>query len=1522
MSETITWLHLSDRHIRPLNSWDAKRPVRQLIDDLRGLQARHHLRPDLVLFTGDLAFGQITSKGETLESEYAEGIGFLSRVCNAFDPPIPPEDVFLVPGNHDTNREVVTADHTAWLDEKATRDSIIEIIRDKDSRWQEYFARMDAYRAFVQRAGYTHILPDPDRLVYAVKRTLGGHTIGIAGFNSAWSCYGGKEKGRIWMGAAWQLETLANRLQDCDFKLALIHHPRGWLVDEEDSSFWRDLRERFAVCLHGHEHTAWVEQEARTNHILISAGACYDRSDKSNGYTLVHLVPEELRGQAWFRRYDSRGEGAWVPEIIANKTDDKGVWHLENLRWLRKPKFEPTPAPTVTVDEFKSKAVEFASEHAAVAIPTGAAPQIPSTPASETGAAIAGAAGRIEPAIPADDAGGSGIGRVVKATLAKLDVLIKKGSFTEADLLLKRCIEENSGRLSAREMFRLTVQEGEIHFERGDRAAAADAYRRAAGHLDAAEPQARYFAALGDELGGREADAHGSYTLLKEEHPGYETAAVLSGWIRTAPSEMSPAQIESQLTEEQCQSPEVAFTLSGHGSRASDYAFAEKYGRIAQSARPDWVDACDQLGVTLLQKEFGPRVSAGYIRPVARPNPTTIEAERLLKHALECLKDVSSEWRKAAICTNLGVLYTATGRVVEATRYYAQAHKHEPHNAEIVVQYVLSLDRAGKSGEAIDQLRSWLKTHQSTRATLLFANFLAASHAPELNQANAAEVVTILDGIAANVAQMSREERADWVCLHVQVQLAAGEAKSARTWFDGLDISILPAAERGFVDALICRANGDLAAATERARAAAANAENSPPSVIRNIAQLLEQLGDRRMALPLWKRVCTFTALGLEESHYINCAQHLEEREAVVEACRKLRGNGVRRSAIVLAELGALEIMSPERLIERLRELLDEPVSRRLKPELRALLSSKAIQLGKQEFIDTDPRHLPAAASVRSARVGRLVVEVLRSNPNRMLPVEYAYELIRRFPDDLDAHIAMLYSVGLNGTPVEVPTPQVVAVGTAVRYEDQESRQDEWWIIEDSPRPSISRRERKPADPLSQRLAGKAVGDTVVLRDRPAPAKIATVKEIISKYVYRWRTCADNLETSFPGQNVLWKIQAKDENAIEVLRKQFQDREDHVKKVNGVYASHPVPLFMLANAFGASICEALQHVISTPELEVRCCDGNRQERRAAMAAWVRCKKVVIDASSLATLYALRVAGIYKPGQVLRALDRHCIISEHVLADARMLLEHMPQSGLMKIGTHAGRLFRYDITTDQAQSARETLRDFLTEIQSVCEIAKGSQPSAEEAPWYKQYLDVFGQGTAESIRLSSEEDAILWSDELVVHLVCRSQIADRRIWTPLLMDAVLAEKKPQSQKAALATLYLYQAGYSFVGVPFKVLMVAVEKSEWLPSKPPLRAALKQFADPRVLPQDLIRTGAEFLNRLWLETDQSREQKRAKKITDHTLTRMSNRPDGAYLVWKVVDAMEGLRRINREKARNWRHAAAQWLGRKKWAPVDLR
>lgn len=356
MSDSLTWLHISDLHCRPKETgWDAREVLNALRADLEKLASKQRLRPDLIFFTGDAVYGQI--QGSSIRGQFAAAEEFFEGIrttCN-----VKRENVFLVPGNHDVHRGKVSPAWTEWLDTRAkggALEDVQKLIGEAGPDWRAIMVRLGEYRRFLGKIGYEHLLQDRKRLIYAARRRIHGIEVAIAGLNSAWSCGRDDEKGRLWLAGDWQVATLKPRIEKAEVVIGLVHHPRSWFVTAEDPDVESLFERVFDFHLHGHEHKLWVKRT--DGHVRIAAGACYDRSDRPNGYNLVKLDFENEKAEVWLRQYE-KDAGAWQQRVIKPWTDDHGVRHLDNLRcFKRRPKVTAAvdgrpaaDAPTPETDE-------------------------------------------------------------------------------------------------------------------------------------------------------------------------------------------------------------------------------------------------------------------------------------------------------------------------------------------------------------------------------------------------------------------------------------------------------------------------------------------------------------------------------------------------------------------------------------------------------------------------------------------------------------------------------------------------------------------------------------------------------------------------------------------------------------------------------------------------------------------------------------------------------------------------------------------------------------------------------------------------------------------------------------------------------------------------------------------------------------------------------------------------------------------------------------------------------------------
>ncbi|HEY9798718.1 MAG TPA: SIR2 family protein [Leptolyngbyaceae cyanobacterium] len=315
----ITWLHLSDWHQK------GKDFDRQVVRDAlkRDIKEREKISHDLakidfIIFSGDVAWS-----GKKEEYEAAQKYLF-DHVLEATG--LPAERLFIVPGNHDLDRDIVyellpysmqkpfeskyqnnNNQVKNWLMDNRKRDRLLE--------------PFEAYREFVTK--YTgHISPD-----YGCVQTIkiNGKRVALLGLNSALMAGRKKETeeieeinddGKLIVGEP-QLYDALNRITSCDVRIAVLHHPLELLAEFERGLITQRLQNNYGChfLLCGHQHKAQAYQVTGTtgNCVIIPAGSSYSNRDYHNGYNFVHLDFATSKGIVYLRCW-SHIRNEWITE--------------------------------------------------------------------------------------------------------------------------------------------------------------------------------------------------------------------------------------------------------------------------------------------------------------------------------------------------------------------------------------------------------------------------------------------------------------------------------------------------------------------------------------------------------------------------------------------------------------------------------------------------------------------------------------------------------------------------------------------------------------------------------------------------------------------------------------------------------------------------------------------------------------------------------------------------------------------------------------------------------------------------------------------------------------------------------------------------------------------------------------------------------------------------------------------------------------------------------------------------------
>ncbi|MEO0909912.1 MAG: metallophosphoesterase, partial [Pseudomonadota bacterium] len=278
MQKTFSYLHLTDIHFDGTDSTEINTYVRRFLEYLSSIGTEKNSPLEFIVLTGDITFS-----GRPEQFVFFEDI-FLSRLFHTIEREIP---VFVVPGNHDQDRNLLSAINPNILSGTTTCSDADDFFDHTASQ----FVLNAPFQSFYQYTEGTKYDIRGSGLSWAdTFDTRDGLKIGISGLNDAWaSGFAEMSKDtsdRKLLISGSQIQSAIPSQTDLDLKLLLVHHPLSWYTPQVANEVKRTLFSKFDLVHFGHVHTIYdLEQHILPNSKYSSApGFAFHIADRSTGH--------------------------------------------------------------------------------------------------------------------------------------------------------------------------------------------------------------------------------------------------------------------------------------------------------------------------------------------------------------------------------------------------------------------------------------------------------------------------------------------------------------------------------------------------------------------------------------------------------------------------------------------------------------------------------------------------------------------------------------------------------------------------------------------------------------------------------------------------------------------------------------------------------------------------------------------------------------------------------------------------------------------------------------------------------------------------------------------------------------------------------------------------------------------------------------------------------------------------------------------------------------------------------------
>ena len=445
---------------------------------------------------------------------------------------------------------------------------------------------------------------------------------------------------------------------------------------------------------------------------------------------------------------------------------------------------------------------------------------------------------------------------------------------------------------------------------------------------------------------------------------------------------------------------------------------------------------------------------------------------------------------------------------------------------------------------------------------------LLAQSEPE----NTDRIIALLRGRQADLDQEPPDIRVDYVLLLSDVTRKRDGLSAALETVNSFPNAVFDTDSKLLVQSEMYRLAGSVSEAVDLARKLLGAMQlNVSSHLATRTAVLAQALGLHGEALKLWKHVVSHEYVSDDTYRAIDCAKRCGDSDYVFTLCEMLRNNGIWDKYLFETEINfRVNYNDATTATQLLTDFIARPADPDYLPFARFHRSKLGVYTHDLTLVEQDAELLPSAPQV-SPEIGKDIAMVLRYGAIPMKAVEYAYNLVRLYWDSKYAHEAMTQVLLPEGPEIPFEEPDRVQLGSAVLYIENDTKDERWHIIEDSTLMSCSslRKEFSPDHFISRALLGKKAGDSFCITRNTAIQRTATIKDLWSKYKYRFNVSFDELSTRFADKASTQKIPLVDESgnfdvtALENLAKKDQES---IENLEHVYATELCPLYLVARA--------------------------------------------------------------------------------------------------------------------------------------------------------------------------------------------------------------------------------------------------------------------------------------------------------------------------------------------------------------------
>lgn len=949
--------------------------------------------------------------------------------------------------------------------------------------------------------------------------------------------------------------------------------------------------------------------------------------------------------------------------------------------------------------------------------------------------------------------------------------------------------------------------------------------------------------ALGHLLLGQLENAKTFANKVLAKNPANDLA--YSILIQTFPDSKSLEDIITGVPEPYRKSPEIAYAISHFARKKKELHETKKWLEVAISNDKENIPYLKgDLGTVMLELITKDQ-SVFYSNQIDDSKKDSLKKTiHLLTEAWECIANTDIRNFRSSWIANRGIAKELLGDLEGAIKDVEIALEIEPSNPVSIKHKAILLYKSNNNQKAKELLKRIIFSKETPEASLLLAEILQE----ENNENSLKEAIRLIEEFLDNNSQISLQEDANR--LLIELYIASKDFEKAKNISDFMR-TLDPTNILNLVDAArISKFHGKNEDAISLLKEAKGYIDDSSSfRQLLTVANELYSLDEFENAVDVYEKIANTNLDSLLTRRLLICYYRCGKTGQALQICQSLRKKYgplkyvSEMEAAIYEEIGDLN--EAKNVCQEYLNLFPNDFDMRLRQAIINLHANNLNELDNFLNSSIDINTLSLEASLQIAHL--YAVRELDQKSFRVM-----YEIRRKYFNNGDVHLKYINFILQREKSVDqFLNINNVCIDTAVCIKDSSGKY-EWYIIEDRNDADISRGEISLKHPLAQKMLDKSAGDEFLFKENQFSKEIAKIKEIKSKFVYALHESLRLFEKLFPDISGFWGIKVGKPQKTGDLPEGFQLILDEINrkyetslKIKQAYKEGKLTVGAFAKLVGRNTVDVWYGMVSDPDLGLKCCHGNIEERNIAISLLDNKSKLIVDITSLMTLHCINIADIVSSTYGKLGISQSTIDLIKDTIDERKGFE---SNGLMTVGKEGDKFIKHQISAEDIRRNIQDLEAILAWIDNNCDIIPCKAALNIKRSRIQTFNEMFGKSFIDTILISSESGNLLYSDDERLRSFAKSEFKAYGVWTQILLMHSLNNNLIERSKYNEIIIKLVNLNYYHTSIDKDILIEAAKQSNWSPSYPYM-AVLKILSGKYSDENSALNVGTNFLYELW-------------------------------------------------------------------------